>query len=142
MTSFATSTIINASQDAVWRILTDASGYPEWNSTVARVNGTIALGQQVTVHTKHTPDRAFPVKVAELDEPRRMVWRGGMPLGLFRGERTFTLSPAAGGAVEFSMREHFSGLLAPIICKSIPNLQPAFDEFAACLKARAEGHAP
>lgn len=67
-----------------------------------------------------------------------MVWRGGMPLGfLFRGERTFTLVPTDGG-VEFTMHEAFTGLFAPLITKSIPDLTPAFDEFAACLKRRAE----
>jgi hypothetical protein len=67
-----------------------------------------------------------------------MVWSGGMPLGLFTGTRTFELRPASGGAVEFTMTETYTGLMAPLITKSIPDLQPAFDEFAACLKARAE----
>jgi hypothetical protein len=61
-----------------------------------------------------------------------------MPLGLFTGTRTFELRPAADGVVEFTMTESYSGLVAPLITKSIPDLQPAFDEFAACLKARAE----
>jgi len=67
-----------------------------------------------------------------------MVWLGGMPLRfLFKGERTFTLTPVDGG-VEFTMEEVFDGLLAGLITKSIPDLQPAFDEFAACLKREAE----
>lgn len=61
-----------------------------------------------------------------------------MPLGPFKGERIFELQPLDSGGVEFAMREDYSGLLAPLISKSIPDLQPAFDEFAACLKARAE----
>ncbi len=36
------------------------------------------------------------------------------------------------------MREEFTGLLAPLITKSIPDLQPAFDEFVHCLKTAAE----
>jgi hypothetical protein len=36
------------------------------------------------------------------------------------------------------MREEFSGLLAPLIARSIPDLQPAFDRFAADLKRRTE----
>ena len=67
-----------------------------------------------------------------------MVWTGGMPLGLFKGERTFTLTRRGDGTVEFRMSEAFSGLLSPLIERSIPNLQPAFDEFAAALKKRAE----
>lgn len=60
-----------------------------------------------------------------------------MPLGLFKGERTYTLTLADGGT-RFEMREIYSGLLAPLITRSIPDLQPAFDEFAASLKQRAE----
>jgi hypothetical protein len=60
-----------------------------------------------------------------------------MPLGLFKGVRTFTLS-SDGSATTFAMREEYSGLMSPMIVKSIPNLQPAFDEFAAALKSRAE----
>lgn len=36
------------------------------------------------------------------------------------------------------MDEAFSGLLAPLITRSIPDLQPAFDTFATDLKRRAE----
>ena len=115
MKSFATSATIQAAPEAIWRILTDAVGYASWNTTVLRVDGVIAF-----------------------DAPRRMVWRGGMPLGLFKGERVFELRPATAGGVEFTMREDYSGWLAPLITKSIPDLQPAFDEFAACLKARAQ----
>lgn len=138
MKSFATSTPIRATAEAVWRILTDAAGYPGWNTTVSRVDGHIALGEKVTVHAKVAPGRAFPVKVVGFVAPKRMVWSGGMPLGLFKGERIFELRPTDAGGVEFAMREDYTGWLAPLITQSIPDLQPAFDEFAACLKARAE----
>lgn len=61
-----------------------------------------------------------------------------MPLGLFKGERTFTLTPGVNGEVEFVMREEYTGLMAPLISRSIPDLQPAFDEFASDLKHAAE----
>ncbi|MGE0310808.1 MAG: SRPBCC family protein [Lautropia sp.] len=139
MKSFASSIVIRGTPEAIWQVLTDASAYPRWNTTVSRVDGTIAPGGTVTVHARIAPGRAFPVKVAAWDAPRRMVWSGGMPLGLFKGERVFELQPKTEGSVEFTMREDYSGLLAPLITKSIPDLQPAFDEFAACLKARVEG---
>lgn len=138
MKSVATRILIQADREAIWRILTDAPGYPSWTSTVSRVDGRIALGEKVTVHAKVAPGRAFPVDVVAFDAPNRMVWRGGMPLGLFKGERTYALRPAGAGSVEFTMQEAYAGWLAPLITKSIPDLQPAFDEFAACLKARAE----
>jgi hypothetical protein len=142
MKSFTVSVVIAAPADRIWALLTDAAGYPSWNSTVDRVVGTIALGNRVTVHAKISPGRAFPVTVTGFEPGRRMVWSGGMPLGLFVGERTFTLDDAGGGAVTFAMREEFRGLLAPLITRSIPDLQPAFDQFARDLKRRAEASDP
>ena len=101
------------------------------------MEGRIEPGERIKVHVKINPGKAFPVRVAEFVPPERMVWSGGMPLGLFRGVRTFTLTPTADGT-RFSMREAYSGLLAPLVGRSIPDLQPAFDEFAAALKQRAE----
>lgn len=139
MKSFAASIAIRATPETIWSILTDAAAYPGWNSTVDRVDGRIAAGEKITVHAKISPGRAFPVTVAEFAPPRRMVWRGGMPLGLFKGERVFTLTPQPDGTVTFAMHEEFTGLLAPLIGRSIPDLQPAFDAFAADLKRRAQG---
>jgi hypothetical protein len=137
MKSFAVTTTICATEERIWAILTDGPAYPTWNTTVSSVDGSIAPGQTVTVHAKIAPGRAFPVKVVAFEAPRRMVWSSSMPLGLFRGERVFELRPQSGG-VGFSMREEYTGALAGLIGKSIPDLQPAFDEFAACLKAYAE----
>lgn len=141
MKTFSTSIIINASPEVVWAILTDASRWPEWNTTIDRIEGTIAPGEQVTVYTKLNPGRAFPAKVSEFVPAQRMVWSGGMPLGLFKGERTYTLTRRNDGSVEFAMQEVFSGLMSPLITKSIPDMQPAFEEFAAGLKRQAESMA-
>jgi hypothetical protein len=138
MKAFAVTTNILATPERIWGLLTDAAGYTQWNNTVDKIDGKIALGERVTVHAKINPGRAFPVKVTQFDALRRMVWTGGMPLGLFKGERTFTLTPGSNQDVEFSMREEYTGLMAPLIGRSIPDLQPAFDEFARDLKRVAE----
>src|ERR1700704_1200051 len=127
MKSFATAITIRARPETIWALLTDAAGYPQWNSTVERIDGRIAAGEKVTVHAKATPGRAFPLKVTEFVPARKMVWTGGMPLGLFTGTRSYTLTPTSQGEVEFAMREAFSGLLA--LTRSIPDLQAAFDAF-------------
>ena len=138
MKSFAASITIRARAETVWALLTDAVGYPQWNSTVEKIDGRIEAGEKVIVHAKATPGRAFPLRVTEFVPPRRMVWTGGMPLGLFTGTRSYTVTPISEGEVQFAMREEFSGLLAPLITRSIPDLQPAFDTFAADLKRRTE----
>ena len=138
MKSFSVTTLIKASPETVWKILTDAARWTEWNTTVNKVEGKIAPGEKVTVYVKINPGRAFPLKVTEFVPPQRMVWADGMPLGLFKGERTYTLTRQADGSIEFAMREDYTELMAPMITGSIPDLQPAFDEFAAALKRRAE----
>jgi hypothetical protein len=137
MKNFEAATTIAASPEVIWALLTDAPGYPSWNTTVAQVEGRIAPDERIKVYATLNPGKAFPVKVTEFAPTERMVWTGGMPLGLFKGERTFTLTPVADGIL-FAMREVYTGPLAPLIGRSIPDLQPAFDEFAAALKQRAE----
>lgn len=136
MKSYDSSATIDAAPEVVWAILTNAAGFPDWDSGVERVEGTIAPGEQIKVFSEVSPGRAFPVRV-ELEANRRMTWRGGMPLGLFKGVRTFSLTPDGAGTA-FAMREEFSGPLLPLIWRTMPDLQPSFDQFTAGLKARAE----
>ena len=138
MKAFSASTNINASPETIWSILTDAEHYPEWDPQAIRIEGTIAEGEMVTAYTKLSPDRAFPAKVTEFVPGKRMTWTGGMPLGLFKGERTFTLTPQEDGSIQFDLREAFSGLLFPLFGKSLPDMTGAFEGFVAGLKARAE----
>jgi hypothetical protein len=134
----ATSTI-EAAPDDIWAILTDAPGYTRWDSGVERVEGRIAPGERIKVVSEASPGRAFPVKVTEFTPGRRMTWTGGMPLGLFKGVRTFTLTPQGDGVTRFVMREEYSGPLLPMIWRSMPDLGPSFERFASGLKRRAEG---
>ncbi len=85
------------------------------------------------------PKRTFNLRVTELLPPERLVWASEMPLGLFRGIRTYTLTPAAGGsATDFAMTEVYTGPLAGLIGRSIPDLNPSFEAFADALKSAAE----
>jgi len=138
MKVFQATTTIAAAPETIWAILTNASGYPEWDPGVERIEGRIAPGEKITAYTKLSPDRAFPVTVTTFEPGRKMVWASGMPLGLFKGERTFTLSPEGQGATDFRLREEFSGLLLPLIGRSIPDMTSTFEQFAAGLKGRAE----
>jgi hypothetical protein len=128
---------IDASPQEVWAVLVDGAAWPEWDSGVLRVDGDIAPGATVTVVSSASPGRGFGVRITGFEPARSMTWTGGMPLGLFRGVRTYTLEPASGGTA-FRMREEYTGPLAGLIGRSIPDLQPLFDQFARGLKTRAE----
>ena len=140
MEFYEAKTTIEATPDAVWRVLVDAANWPNWDSGVNSVEGTIGLGNKLTIRAAVGGDRAFPVKVVAFDEPRRLVFSGGMPLGLFRGVRTYTLT-AEGANTLLHMREEYSGAMLGAIWKSIPDLGPSFTRFVTGLKKRVESGA-
>lgn len=143
MKRFSATTTIAASPATIWAILTDAARYPEWDPTVDRIEGTIAAGNKITAYTKLSPGRAFPVKVTTFEPTSKMVWSGGMPLGLFRGERTFSLVARDKDSdgremTDVQVEEVFGGPLLPLIGRTLPDLDDAFAQFLAGLKQRAE----
>ena len=138
MSDYATRIQIAVDAASVWAILIDGPRWTEWDPTIDQLEGAIVPGGQLKLYTKVSPGRPFNLRVSEFTPPQRMLWTGGMPLGLFTGTRTYTLTPQDDGTVEFAMTEVFSGLLAPLMKKVMPNLQPSFDDFALALKARAE----
>ncbi len=137
MKSYEVTETIQASPDEVWAVVEDVARYPDWDSGVERVEGRVAPGEKLKVHSQANPGRAFPVQVTDLAPGREMTWSGGMPLGLFKGVRTYRVA-AENGGTRFTMREEYSGPLLPLIWRSMPDLQPSFDKFAAGLKVRAE----
>jgi uncharacterized protein YndB with AHSA1/START domain len=129
---------IAASPEAVWAVLSDGAGWAAWDSGVDAVEGRIALGETIKIRAQAAPDRTFPVKVTTFEPPVRLRFSGGMPLGLFRGVRTYVLSPDAAGGTAFHMREEYTGPLLGLIWRSMPDLGPSFDRFAQGLKRRVE----
>lgn len=138
---YAIAISINAPAPVVWKLLTTAPDYPRWNSTVISVEGEIVEGGDISLLAKVSPDRAFKLNVRELVPNSRMVWADGMPMGMFSGVRTFTLSTQPDGSTKLTMAEVFSGSMAKMITKSIPDLRPSFQDFAADLKREAEKQA-
>ena len=133
----ATSTIA-ASPEAVWSVLSDGAGWPGWDSGVDAVEGRIEMGETIKIRSQAAPGRAFPVKVTRFEPPAQLEFSGGMPLGLFRGVRTYEVSPGSDGLVTFYMREEYTGPLLPLIWRSMPDLGPSFRQFAAGLKKQVE----
>lgn len=129
---------IDAPPERVWELLADADGYRAWNDAVISIEGPIQQGNTIELVSIVDPSRTFKLKVSEMEAPRRMVWTDGLPLGLFRGTRTYSLHPASGGT-RFTMSEEFSGPLSGLIVKSIPDMTESFDRFADGLKDAAEG---
>ena len=132
----AVSCAIRAKPERVWALLTDASSFPRWNSTVKSLEGPIEKGKKLAIRVPAAEGRVFRPVVAELEAARRMVWSDGFA-PMFKGVRTFTLEPK-GDTTAFTMREVFTGLMLPMIKGSLPDFVPIFEAYASDLQREAE----
>lgn len=128
---------IKAPPSVIWTKLTDAKLLANGAFGILRLEGTIAPGEKLKLWSSASPGRAFVLSVSAMKSEREMVWCGGLPLGLFTGRRVFTLIPE-GAATRFSMCEVYSGPLASLIWKTIPDLTPTFQQFAEALADAVE----
>ena len=137
---YTTSVHIAAPPEAVWTVLADAAGYAAWNPEIVAIDGRFATGERITatVHIGGGVMRSVPMRVAVFQPPVRMEWIGGLPLGLFVGRRMFFVTPGD-GATEFRMDLRMTGLLSPLIIRSVGHRQAEIDSFSAALKKRVEG---
>ena len=134
---FVTVTLdIEADAGRVWALLTDAAGFPRWNSTVAGIDGRIAPGETLAVRVPGTA-QVFRPTVTEFEPMQRMVWRGGF-LPLFQGVRVFELLTIAPRRTRFTLSETFRGLILPLIARKLPDFAPIFEAYANDLKRAAE----
>ena len=128
---------IRAPKDRIWALLTDAPGFPRWNTTVKRIGGTIALGQKLELEVPAAPGRTFKPKVTAFDPGKSMIWSDGAA-PMFKGVRSYELAARPDGTTDFTMTEVFSGMMLPMIKGSLPDFGPVFETYAADLKREAE----
>jgi len=139
MKTYNTSIEISATTDQVWSALTRDLQQDPVPFGILKIEGKLSLNSRIKLWSEVDPKRAFTLRVKTFQAPGKMVWQGGMPLGLFTGTRTFTLS-SIGDKTAFDMEEVYSGVMSRLIVKTIPDLKPSFEKFAKALKERAEGN--
>ncbi len=126
---------IAAPAEKVWNLLTDASMFTSWNSTIIEVSGRIAPGERISLRTKLAPERLFKLKVKDFRPPQRLSWGDAM------GTRVYTLTPQPQGVTRFTMSEKIGGPFFPFFAGMIPPFDDSFNTFAVDLKSAAEGKA-
>jgi len=136
-TAYTVRARIDATPDAVWARLTNAADFTRWNSTVTRLEGQIAPGQRLELEVPLAPGRTFKPRVKTMEPTARMVWSDGAA-PMFKGERVFTLTADADGTTTFQMTETFTGVLLPLIRRSLPDFRAAFEQYAHDLKNACE----
>jgi len=134
MKEFRARAIINAPAAAVFQTITNLEAYPKFDPNCIKIDGVMELNGRLKIQSKLSPNRIFDVTVSEFKPNEKMVWESGLPLNLFKGRRTFLVTAKDDQTSEFEMVEVFTGLLANLICKSIPDMNEAFSDFAKGLK--------
>ncbi len=129
--STSISQTINANPTVIWSLLTNASDFPRWNSTVVSIIGNIQKGEKIKLKSTLDPSRTFKLKVKELVPDQKLVWGDAM------GTRIYTLEKTAEGT-KFSMNEKIGGLMFPLFANKIPSFDESFEKFTADLKKEAE----
>lgn len=123
---------IKAEPAIVWALLTKASDYPRWNSTVTSIEGNIGLGEKINLKSTLDAKRTFKLKVKEFEVEKKLVW------GDAQGSRVYTITNNGNGTITFSMTEKIGGLMFPMYAKMIPSFDSSFEQFAIDLKKESE----
>lgn len=134
---------IAAPAERVWEVLTDFAAYPQWNPFIRWATGEARPGGRLKVHLRPSGARGMTFRPRVLrtapNEELRWLGRLGLP-GLFDGEHAFLLEPLARDRVRFVQRERFTGVLVPLLARSLDrDTRRGFEEMNAALKLRAEG---
>lgn len=128
---------IDADRAIIWSLLTNASDFPRWNSTIISIDGEIKKGKKIKLKATIDSTRTFKIKIKSMNPEEKMVWASGAA-PFFRGVRTFTLTENSNGTTTFSMRERIAGMMLPLAAKSLPDFNNTFEQYAKDLKAEAE----
>lgn len=123
---------IKADPAIIWALLTNASDFPRWNSTVVSLEGEIKEGNTIKLKSTLDEKRTFKLKVKELVPEKRLIWGDSM------GKRVYTLDKGIGDSITFTMSEKIGGALFPLFAGAIPPFDESFEQFTADLKVEAE----
>lgn len=133
---------IDAPAERVWAILTDFAAYPAWNPFVVRAEGELVPNGRLAVSVRPPGGKAmrFKPRVTRFDAGKRFSWLGNVLVpGLFDGEHQFEVVPLGPDKVRFVHAEHFTGLLVPLLKKTLDqHTRGGFEAMNQALKARAE----
>lgn len=122
---------VNASPMEVWRVLTEAENYPNWNSNIISIAGNIALDQKIKLRTTLDSSRTFTLKIKEFQPNALLQWCNS------KGIRTFVLKEKKGGT-SITMTEKIGGLMYPLYAKYLPSFNDSFEIFMSDLKKIVE----
>jgi hypothetical protein len=131
---------IDAPPAAVWAALTDFGGYPEWNPFIISAEGTLAVGEILTLCMVlgGGKPQTFTPSVRAVRKNAELVWFGALRRSwLFSAEHRFALT-GVGSGTRVVHSEVFRGLLVPLLRNTIDRTERAFRAHDSALRDRVE----
>lgn len=133
---------VAAPPEVVWDRLTRLESFSEWNPFMVEASGLAEAGQAVSVRMQQPEGSVmtFRPTVTVFDKPARFEWLGKLWVtGLFDGRHRFDLAPTSIGT-NLTHSEEFSGLLVPLLWKSLDTkTRSGFEAMNQALKSASEG---
>jgi hypothetical protein len=131
-----TDIVIGAKPATVWRVLSDARRFEEWNPVHVKVEGAFNEGETVRIHVKDGKGKvsAFDAQVRRVHPEHELAQGGGFP-GLFTFSHSFRLEPVGEGT-RVLHQEKFRGV--GVLFVSLDWVEPGYNAVNAALKRRAE----
>jgi len=133
---------IEAPAGRVWSLLVDFPSYPRWNPFIRSIEGSVEVGQVLQVFIQPPGKRGmrFRPTVLAVQPNRELRWKGKLLVaGLFDGEHYFELEPKPGGGLILRQCEVFSGILVPLLRRSLDGAtRQGFVAMNEALKREAE----
>lgn len=136
MESFESEALILAGTPIVWDVLTDTGNYTVWDSGVLEVTGELHRPGRVRIRTAHRGRRSFRARI-ELNPRQVITWTIGLPLGLARVIRTFTLTDYT-GITHLTVRDTATGPLRRLVRIGGPEASEVLTAYVEAVKFRAE----
>ena len=139
MTQYSTSITINATQEAVWKVLSDVAHWNEWTPTVTKVevlnSPELKLGNRYKVHQPKLQPAEWTVTV--LTPPSSFIWESKMPGMTMIAEHY--VNAASTNQTELILKFAFQGFFGEIIGRMYGKLTESYIQTEAqSLKKRIE----
>lgn len=138
-----TEIVIAAPRETVWAVLTAFEQYVEWNPFIVNVTGAPKVGNRLRVTLSPPGGRAMTFKptVTEVVTGETLEWWGHLGVrGVFDGRHRFELHPDGDRATRVIQSEIFTGLLVPLMARSLDrNATAGFELMNQAIKERVEG---
>lgn len=112
-----TEIVIDRPIDEVWQALADFSRYPEWNSFLTEIRGTLAADRNLLVCAipPKSIARRFSARILSVNEGHEFRWLGRFLFpGVLDGEHVFSLLAKGDRKTKFVHTEKFTGVITPI----------------------------